>query len=73
VLQVIDAVKRVSGVDFEVRMASRRAGDPAAIVAKSEKIRSVLGWVPELDNLDRIVTHALAWEDRLSELKRQAS
>lgn len=73
VLEVIDAVKRVSGVDFEVRMAPRRAGDPAAIVAKSEKIRSVLGWAPELDDLDKIVAHALAWEDKLAELKRQAS
>jgi UDP-glucose 4-epimerase len=73
VLQVIDAVKRVSGVDFDVRMAPRRPGDPAAIVAKSGKIRSTLGWEPELDDLDQIVRHALAWEDKLAELKRQAS
>jgi UDP-glucose 4-epimerase len=73
VLQVIDAVKRVSGVDFEVRMAPRRPGDPAAIVAKSEKIRSVLDWSPELDDLDKIVTHALAWEDKLRGLRRKAS
>jgi UDP-glucose 4-epimerase len=73
VLQVIDAVKLVSGVDFDVRMAPRRPGDPATIVAKSEKIRSTLGWEPELDDLDQIVRHALAWEDRLAELKRQAS
>ncbi len=73
VLQVIDAVKLVSGVDFDVRTAPRRPGDPATIVAKSEKIRSTLGWEPELDDLDQIVRHALAWEDRLAELKRQAS
>lgn len=73
VLQVTDAVKRVSGVDFDVRMAPRRPGDPATIVAKSEKIRSTLGWEPELDDLDQIVRHALAWEDKLAELKRQAS
>lgn len=73
VLEVIDAVKRVSGVDFNVRMAPRRPGDPAAIVAKSERIRSVLGWAPELDDLDRIVTHALSWEDKLAALRRQAS
>ena len=72
VLEVIDAVKRASGVDFEVRLAPRRAGDPAAIVAKSEKIRAVLRWTPELNDLDRIVTHALAWEDKLAEIKRQA-
>lgn len=73
VLQVIDAVKRAAGVDFEVRMAPRRAGDPAAIVAKSDKIRSILGWSPELDDLDKIVAHALNWEDKLVELKRRAS
>jgi UDP-glucose 4-epimerase len=73
VLQVIDAVKLVSGVDFDVRTAPRRPGDPATIVAKSEKIRSTLGWEPELDDLDQIVRHALAWEDKLAELKRQAS
>ncbi len=73
VLQVIDAVKRVSNVNFEVQMSPRRAGDPAAIVAKSEKIRAVLGWAPELDDLDQIVTHAFAWEDKLTELKRRAS
>jgi UDP-glucose 4-epimerase len=73
VLRVIDAVKRVSGVDFDVRMAPRRPEDPATIVAKSEKIRSTLGWEPELDDLDQIVRHALAWEDKLAELKRQAS
>ncbi len=73
VLQVIDAVKRASGVDFAVRMAPRRAGDPAAIVAGSDKIRRHLGWSPELDDLDLIVAHALAWEDKLAALKRAAS
>jgi UDP-glucose 4-epimerase len=69
VLEVIDAVKRVSGVDFEVRLSPRRPGDPAAIVAGSEKIRERLGWRPELDDLDQIVRHALAWEDQLASLR----
>lgn len=69
VLQVIDAVKRVSGVDFEVRRSPRRAGDPAAIVAGSQKIRDVLGWQPQHDDLDEIVRHALAWEDNLARFK----
>lgn len=73
VLQVIDAVKRVSGVDFDARLAPRRPGDPAAIVAKSEKIRSALGWKPELDNLDLIVKHALTWERRLGEKLRDSA
>jgi UDP-glucose 4-epimerase len=69
VLQVIDAVKRVSGVDFEVRLSARRAGDPASIVAGSERIRADLGWVPEHDDLDRIVAQALDWERKLDGFK----
>jgi UDP-glucose 4-epimerase len=68
VLEVIDAVKRVSRRDFEVRLSPRRPGDPAAIVADSTKIRSSLGWVPEHDDLDQIVAQALRWEDHLSRL-----
>jgi UDP-glucose 4-epimerase len=69
VLEVIDAVKRVSGSDFEVRISPPRAGDPAAIVAASDKIRDRLGWQPRHDNLDEIVRHALDWEGRLSRFK----
>jgi UDP-glucose 4-epimerase len=67
VLEVIDAVKRVSGRDFPVRLAARRPGDPAEIVADCARIRSVLNWSPQFDDLDRIVAHALAWEDRLTD------
>ncbi len=66
VLEVIDAVKRVSAADFEVRLAARRLGDPASIVAASDRIRSELGWVPAHDDLDKIVTEALAWERKLA-------
>ena len=69
VLQVIDAVKRVSGADFEVRNAPRRAGDPAAIVAASDKIRVRLGWRPELNKLETIVAQALAWESHMQQFK----
>lgn len=69
VLEVIDAVKRVSGVNFDVRLSPRRPGDPAAIVAGSQKIRDALGWQPRNDDLDEIVGHALAWEDQLSRFK----
>ncbi len=65
VLEVIDAVKRVSGVDFEVRMADRRAGDPAALVAGAERVRERLAWQPQRDDLDLIVQDALNWEERL--------
>jgi UDP-glucose 4-epimerase len=66
VLEVVDAVKRVSGVDFNVEFTGRRAGDPARIVADSDRIRAVLGWQPQFDDLHTIVSHALAWERTLS-------
>jgi UDP-glucose 4-epimerase len=66
VLQVIEAVKRAAGHGFDVRMAPRRAGDPAAIVAGAERARKMLGWAPKHDDLDEIVASALAWERHLS-------
>ncbi|MDA4848176.1 UDP-glucose 4-epimerase GalE [Hoeflea poritis] len=66
VLEVVDVVKRVSGSEFEVRMADRRAGDAVSIVANSDRIRERLGWKPHYDDLEKIVTHALNWEDALS-------
>ena len=51
VLEVIEAVKRASEVDFPVKLSPRRPGDPAAIVAASAKIRETLGWVPQHDDL----------------------
>jgi UDP-glucose 4-epimerase len=65
VLEVIDTVKRVSGVDFKVELADRRAGDPAQLVARSDRARSVLGWQPQHDQLATIVGHALQWERKL--------
>jgi UDP-glucose 4-epimerase len=69
VLEVIDAVKRAAGRDFEVGMSARRPGDPAVVVAASGRIRQELSWVPEHDALDTIVRHALSWEKRLSSLQ----
>ena len=66
VLDVIETVKRVSGVDFKVELASRRAGDPAQIVAASDRARAVLNWQPRFDDLQTIVKHALAWERKLA-------
>jgi UDP-glucose 4-epimerase len=66
VLEVLDAVKRVSGKEMDVRFSPRRPGDPAAIVAASSKIRDNLGWVPHHDDLDKIVSQALAWEAELA-------
>ncbi len=65
VKEVVDVVKKVSGVDFKVEIAPRRAGDPAVIVAQAERAREVLGWRPKRDNLEEIVRQALDWERRL--------
>jgi UDP-glucose 4-epimerase len=65
VFEVIDAVKQVSGVDFDVRISGRRPGDPAAIVASADKIKAKLGWMTQHDNLAEIVRQALDWERRL--------
>jgi len=65
VLEVIDAVKRVSGNDFTVRMSDRRPGDPVAIVARGDLARRELEWEPKLNSLDGIVRDALAWEQSL--------
>ncbi|MEU6857876.1 UDP-glucose 4-epimerase GalE [Glycomyces sp. NPDC046736] len=58
--QVVATVKRVTGVDFPVEFGPRRAGDPAELVASSERAKTDLGWKPSRDSLDRMVTDA--WE-----------
>ncbi|HEX2217016.1 MAG TPA: hypothetical protein VHG27_10060, partial [Xanthobacteraceae bacterium] len=63
--EVIETVKRVSNVDFAVRYAPPRPGDPAVIIADAGRIRAEFGWKPEWDDLDTIVTHALTWERQL--------
>ena len=70
VLEVVDAVKRVSGRDFEVRRSARRPGDSAEIVAASDRIRATLGWMPEFDDLDTIVAQALRWETKRAEMDK---
>jgi len=62
VREVIDVVKSESGVDFSVKETVRRAGDPAALMADNARIKSVLGWQPDHDDLNAIVRTALAWE-----------
>jgi UDP-glucose 4-epimerase len=65
VRQVLDSVQRVAGQRLTIREEPRRAGDPAALVAKADRIRDLLGWTPKLDDLDTIVRSSLAWEARL--------
>ena len=65
VFEVIDAVRRAIGHDFPAEIAGRRDGDPAALVANVDRIRATLDWHPQFQDLDTIVTHALAWEQKL--------
>jgi UDP-glucose 4-epimerase len=65
VKEVIETVKRVSGVNFPVSVAPRRDGDPPTLVADVARISRILPWTPRFQDLETIVTHALAWEQRL--------
>jgi UDP-glucose 4-epimerase len=69
VLEVLDAVDRVTNLEIERRFEGRRAGDPASLVSDNRLIRATLPWQPRYADLDTIVSHALAWERRLSELR----
>ena len=70
VLEVITAVKRVSGRDFRVDISARRPGDAPALVANVDRINSTLPWRPRYQNLDTIVAHALAWEKQLASRRK---
>jgi UDP-glucose 4-epimerase len=65
VLEVLDAVDRITNQRIERRLAGRRAGDPDALIADNRAIRAVFGWEPRYDDLDSIVGHVLAWEREL--------
>jgi UDP-glucose 4-epimerase len=64
VLEVIESVKRVTGRPVPVEECERRAGDPAVLVASSEKIKAELGWRPKFAELDAIVASAWEWHQR---------
>ncbi|MGV8853132.1 MAG: UDP-glucose 4-epimerase GalE [Devosia sp.] len=65
VRQVVETVRKVSGVHLRADEGPRRAGDPASITATGEKVRKLLGWVPQHDDLTEIVQSAYAWEQHL--------
>jgi UDP-glucose 4-epimerase len=67
VLEVLDAVDRVTNMRIRRRLEARRPGDPDALVADNKRILATLPWRPKLDDLDTIVSHALAWERKLAE------
>jgi UDP-glucose 4-epimerase len=65
VREVLRMVESVGGKPLVIREEARRAGDPAYLVARADRIRAELGWRPRYDDLAAIVTHSLAWERKL--------
>jgi UDP-glucose 4-epimerase len=66
VREMIAAVERANGAPIDVIEAPRRGGDPAAVIAGAERVRELLGWAPQFDDLDLIARTALAWERKLA-------
>ena len=72
VLEVLDAVDRVTNLTIERRLQPRRAGDPDALISDNARIKATLPWVPQYADLDVIVAHALQWERKLGEIPAEA-
>ncbi|TWJ06573.1 UDP-glucose 4-epimerase GalE [Altererythrobacter ishigakiensis] len=72
VLEVLDAVDRVTNQPIERRQMPRRAGDVASLVSDPSLVRATIPWEPRFDDLDTIITHALQWERKLSEFRGDA-
>lgn len=69
VLDVLDAVDRVTNQSIKRQIGPRRAGDPDSLISDNQRIMETLPWVPQHDDLDTIVAHALQWERKLSEIR----
>jgi UDP-glucose 4-epimerase len=69
VLEVLDAVDRVTNRKIEREMQPRRAGDPGSLISDPSRIRATLPWQPAHADLDEIITHALQWERKLGEIR----
>ena len=61
VKEMIEAAKKVTGKDIKVVMGERRAGDPAKLIASSDKARNILGWTPQYTNIEEIIRTAWRW------------
>ncbi|MCI6641541.1 MULTISPECIES: UDP-glucose 4-epimerase GalE [Campylobacter] len=64
VKEVVAAAKEVSGVDFKVEIGARREGDPACLIANSDKLRTLTDWKPVKNDLKLIIKSALEWEKK---------
>ncbi|HOE21512.1 MAG TPA: NAD-dependent epimerase/dehydratase family protein, partial [Spirochaetota bacterium] len=64
VKEVIESVRRVTGRDFKIQEGERRKGDPAILVASSNKVKLQLQWQPHYTHIDSIVATAWKWESQ---------
>ena len=71
VLEVLDAVDRVTNRTIHRQIEGRRAGDPDSLISDNSRIKATLPWVPRYADLETIVAHALAWERRLTEIRSE--
>ncbi|MBV9241932.1 MAG: UDP-glucose 4-epimerase GalE [Acidobacteria bacterium] len=62
VKEVIEAAKRVTGKPIHTRVSARRAGDPAVLIASSDRIKKDLGWEPEFTSIEDIIQTAWNWK-----------
>ena len=69
VMEVLDAVDRVTNLKITRVLGPRRAGDPDSLISDNQRIKATVPWVPKYADLDTIVAHALAWERRLTEIR----
>ena len=60
-LQILEAARKVTDKEIPAEKAGRRPGDPDTLIASSEKARTVLGWKPQFDNIEKIIESAWAW------------
>jgi UDP-glucose 4-epimerase len=70
VLDIINAAKKVTGINFKVQLAGRRPGDPETLIADSSLIRGELGWAPQYQDLDEIIGTAWNWEKKLAAVRK---
>jgi UDP-glucose 4-epimerase len=65
VLEMLKAARKITGHQIPMLVVQRRSGDPAAVVASSQKARKVLGWETEYKSIDQIIATAWNWYKEL--------
>ena len=61
VKEIIDVAEKVTGLKIKTELGARRAGDPARLIASSDKARKILGWTPHFDDVEKIIDTAWNW------------